>query len=45
MGNEGIALGDSLSPVPWHVRVNLGTEDTSSALSPEGRANSLEDMF
>ena len=27
MGNGAIALGDSLAPLPWHVRLNLGTED------------------
>ena len=27
MGNGDIALGDSLVPVMWYLRVNLGTED------------------
>ena len=27
MENAAIALGDSLAPVPWHLRVNLGTKD------------------
>ena len=30
MGNKVIALGDSLASVPWHFRVNLGTEDSST---------------
>ena len=29
MENAAITLGDSLAPVPWYLRVNLGTEDTS----------------
>ena len=33
LGDGAIALGDSLAPVPWHIRVNLGAEDTiNSAL-------------
>ena len=28
IGNGVIFLRDSLAPVPWHFRVNLGTEDT-----------------
>ena len=24
VGDEAIALGDSLAPVPWHLRVNPG---------------------
>ena len=29
LGDGAIALGGSLPPVPWHFKVNLGTEDTS----------------
>ena len=29
MGNGVVALGDSLTPLSWHLRTNLGTEDTS----------------
>ena len=35
-GNGVIALGDSLALVPWYLRVNLGTDDTSVLVpSPE----------
>ena len=29
MGNGAFALGDSLAPLPWHLRENLGPENTS----------------
>ena len=29
MGDRTIVLGDSLASLPWHLRVNLGTEDIS----------------
>ena len=34
LGNGVIAPGDSLAPVPWHLRANLGTEDTSVLVHP-----------
>ena len=27
LGDGAIAIRDSRAPVPWHVRVNLGTEE------------------
>ena len=30
LGNGVIVLGDNLALLPWHLRVNLGTEDTSA---------------
>ena len=49
LGNGVIALEDSLTLLPWHLSVNLGTEDTSAvntlALSPEGRAKSIGEML
>ena len=40
MGDGVIDLGDSLAPVPWHLRANLGTEDhycTSVLVYPRQR--------
>ena len=37
VGNRAIAHGDSLALVPWHFRVNLGTEDTSVIQHPRHR--------
>ena len=37
MGNKSIALEDSLAPVPWHLRVNPGTEDTNVLVHPRQR--------
>ena len=32
MGDGAIALGASLAPVPWYLRVNLGTEHHSTII-------------
>ena len=37
LGDEVIALMDSLAPVPWHVRVTLDVEDTSVLVHPRQR--------
>ena len=41
MGSGAIAFGDNLAPVPWHLRLNLGTEDqhycTSVLIHPPQR--------
>ena len=29
MGDGAIALGDSLAPLPWHLRVDLDVKDTN----------------
>ena len=34
MGNGAIAPGDSLAPVPWHLRVNLDVKDTGVIKHP-----------
>ena len=37
LGDEAIALMDSLAPIPWHVRVTLDVEDTSVLVHPRQR--------
>ena len=34
LGDEAIALGDSLAPLPCHIRVNLDVEVTSVLIHP-----------
>ena len=37
LGNGAMALGNSLALRPWHLRVNLGTEDTIVLIHPRQR--------
>ena len=37
LGDGIIALGGSLAPVPWHIRVNLDVKDTSVLIHPRQR--------
>ena len=37
LGNGAIDFEDSLIPVPWYFRVNLGTEDSSVLTHPRQR--------
>ena len=44
--NGAIALGDDPVLLPWHLRVNLGTEGTSVLYTLTGRkVKSLEEML
>ena len=37
MANDAIALGNSLAPLAWHLRVNFDIEDTSVFIHPRQR--------